>query len=200
MITLRDLKNWSDDIKPIIFDINVVANNLYILNHENSQIFKLRYPELFNHLWYQQYFIIIIQLSKIFSKSDNQKRNITKMCNRYKNEKLDPDLKQMLSNNKTKLTDVFLTHQEIKIAIDQLLIEISEKSILIDKVIFLRDNVFAHTDPDSKYEKIILEEILDLSNFATKIFNTLFGKVLDEYYHFSITKNWDFRGIIEAFK
>ena len=200
MITFQELRTWSNELKPVLFDINVAASNLFILNHENSNTFKHRHSDLFLNLWYQQYFIVIVQLSKIFSTSDKQKLNINKLCNRYKNEKLDEKIRQILSKNKLKLTDVFGTHIEIKTAVELLLDELSEKSDVIEKVVYLRDKVFAHTDPNSTDKNITLDEILYLTNLATKIYNTLFGKVLDEYDNFTQTQKWDFRTIIEAFK
>lgn len=200
MVEAKELKTWTDDLKPVIFDINIAVSNLFILRHENSNKFKEEHQELYINLWYQQNFIAIIQLAKIFSHSSNQKLNIVKLCNRYKNEPLDTEIKEILIANKTKLNDVFRSRAEIIAAVKAIEIEITEVSGLIKKIETLRDKVFAHTDKEVPNDEISLEELITLKDLANKIYNTLFGKVFDEYFHFPLTMKYDFRAIIDSFK
>ena len=200
MIEAKELKTWADDLKPVIFDINIAVSNLFILRHENSNKFKEEHQELYINLWYQQDFIAIIQLAKIFSHSSNQKLNIIKLCNRYKNEPLDTEIKDILTANQTKLNDVFRSRTEIIDAVKEIEIEIEGASAIIRKIESLRNKVFAHTDKDVPNDEITLDELITLKDLANKIYNTLFGKVFDEYFHFPLTMKYDFRTIIDSFK
>ena len=92
MLTSNELKDWGEDLKSILFDINITTNNLYILKHENSNSFRSQHSEVYLNLWYQQYFICIIQLAKLFSVSVQQQRNISKLCEKITIEDFDDDL------------------------------------------------------------------------------------------------------------
>ena len=96
MLTSDELKDWGMDLKSIIFDINVTTSNLYILKHENSDNFRTQHSEVYLNLWYQQFFICIIQLAKLFSDSGQQKRNISKLCKKITIEDFDYKLNQIL--------------------------------------------------------------------------------------------------------
>lgn len=200
MITATELQDWASDLKPILFDINVSMNNLIILEHENSNKFKHDHPNIYLTLRYQQYFILIIQLAKIFSCSKNQKRNINKLCNRYNNDSLDQDIYLKLESNKKKLTDVFRTREEILIAVAEVLSGLVSNSKTIEKVIDLRDKTFAHTDPNQTEEIINIKDLIALTTLVNKIYNSLFGKIFDQYFHFQLTRQWDIRQFIEQYK
>ena len=199
MVEAKELKTWADDLKPVIFDINIAVSNLFILRHENSNKFKEEHQELYINLWYQQDFIAIIQLAKIFSHSSNQKLNIVKLCNRYKNEPLDTQIKDILEINKKKLNDVFRSRTEIINAVKEIEQEVKDAEEMITKIETLRNKVFAHTDHDAPNEQITLIDLIKLKDLAIKIYNTLFGKIFDEHFHFGLTTKYDVRAIIEAF-
>jgi len=199
MLTLDELKEWGMDLKSILFDINVTTNNLYILKHENSNNFRNQHSEVYLNLWYQQYFICIIQLAKLFSDSGQQKRNISKLCNKITIEDFDDELNQVLVLNKTKLKDVLKRKEDLMLVVAEITLEMENKSVIIDKIKFLRDKVFAHTDPNTPEDDISVDDLIFLKDFANKIYNDIFGKIFDEYYHFQLTQKYDFRSIIEAF-
>lgn len=196
---MLELRNWSNDLKPVLLDINIAMSNLYILEHTNSIEFKEKYYDVFLSLRHQQNFILIVQLAKLFSESDNQKRSIKKICNRYKNESLDESIKKMLSKNKDKLTDIYRNRQDIIVSIDILLRDIEIKRHSIAKINDLRDKVYAHTDIVQNMHVIETHEFASLTVLANKIYNCLFGKLFDEYYHFQITEKHDLRNVIDFF-
>lgn len=199
MLTLKELKDWGMDLKSILFDVNVTTNNLYILKHENSNNFKTQHSEVYLNLWYQQYFICIIQLAKLFSISGQQKRNISKLCKKITLEDFDDELNQILLLNKTKLNDVLKSKKDLMFVVAEITLEMENKSVIIEKIKSLRDKVFAHTDPNTPEDDISVEDLICLKDFANKIYNDIFGKIFDEYYHFQLTQKYDFRSIIEAF-
>jgi hypothetical protein len=199
MLISTELKDWGIDLKTVLFDINVTTNNLYILNHENSYNFRTRHSEVYINLWYQQYFICIIQLTKLFSVSGQQKRNISKLCKKITLGDFDDELKPQLVLNNTKLNDVLRSKEELILIVSQIALEMENKSVIIKKLNYLRDKVFAHTDPNTQEYDISIEELVCLKDFANNIYNNIFGKIFDEYYHFQLTRQYDFRSIIEAF-
>ena len=199
MLTSNELNDWGEDLKSILFDINITTNNLYILKHENSNSFRSQHSEVYLNLWYQQYFICIIQLAKLFSVSVQQKRNISKLCEKITIEDFDDDLNQILLLNKTKMNDVLKSKEDFILVVAEITLEMKNKSVIIEKIKSLRDKVFAHTDPNISEYDISVEDLICLKDFANKIYNDIFGKIFDEYYPFQLTHKYDFRSIIEAF-
>jgi hypothetical protein len=80
-----------------------------------------------------------------------------------------------------------------------LLLEIESNQVTIEKIIDLRDEVFAHTDQNPKEQIIDIEKLTNLCVLANRIYNNLFGKVFNNYEHFQITAKYDLRSIIEKF-
>ena len=196
MITVKELKDWAGDLKPILFDANVSLNNLVILNHENSNKFKHDHPQVYSILWHQQYFIIIVQLAKVFSTNDNtQKRNINKLCNKFKSKELSIDIKQLLQSNAGK-TESKSIDDLLKI-VNGIINDIEVSSSTIGRLIPLRNKVFAHTDPDSTDEEISIDELRVLVNLANEIYNSLFGNIFNDYFHPNFVLNWDIRNLIK---
>ncbi len=199
MLKSNELKDWGMDLKSILFDINLTTNNLYILKHENSFNFKTQHSEIYLNLWYQQYFICIIQLEKLFSRSKNQHRRISKLCEKIKIGDFDDELDQILLSNKTKLNDVLKSKEDLMLVVAEITLEMENKSVIIEKIKSLRDKVFAHTDPNTSEDDISVEELICLKDFTNKIYNEIFGKISNEYYPLQLTHKYDFRSIIEAF-
>jgi hypothetical protein len=199
-ITLTELKEWSNDLYPILVDINVSAKNSNILHHENSKNFKEKHTDLFWELFHQQLFIVIVQLDKIFSNSCQQRRNFKKLCNRYQNEVFDYDIEKKLSNNSRIGRHVFQSRSDVLKAVDEIISKLDSIAIVISKINTLRDKVYAHTDPNSISPLLNLDEIFSLVILANEIFNSLLGKTLDEFTPFEMTQQLDIRVIIDAFK
>lgn len=197
MIKELELRSWANDLNPVLFDINIAMSNLHILQHSNSKKFMVNHHDVYLNLWYQQNFILITQLAKLFSDNKNQKRNIIKLCRQYNSEPLDVYINKLLLENKAKTNNVYKSRQEIINSVNELLIEIEYNKTTIEKIIDLRDEVFAHTDPNPKEHIIKIEDLTKLSILANKIYNDLFGKIFDEYNHFQITEKHDLRSIIE---
>jgi hypothetical protein len=196
MIKKSKLKSWADDLRPVLFDINIAMSNLHILKHSNAEKFRVNHYDVYLNLWYQQNFILITQLAKLFSDSKNQKRNIIKLCRQYKIEGLDVGIKKLLSENEA---TSYKSREQIIESVNVLLLEIESNQVTIEKIIDLRDEVFAHTDQNPKEQIIDIEKLTNLCVLANRIYNNLFGKVFNNYEHFQITAKYDLRSIIEKF-
>lgn len=198
MLSSDKFNEWDLDLKAILFDLNVATNNLFILEHENSNKFRTHYPDVCLNLWYQQYFICIIQLAKLFSNSGQQKRNFSKLCKILLSEDLDVELTQKLLI-KIGLNDVLKSKENLMLIVSEINLELQNKSAIIVKIISLRDKVYAHTDPETSEVNISTEELINLKDFAIKIYNNIFGNINDENFNIQFAFKCDFRSMIEEF-
>lgn len=186
MSELKELKDWVDDLKSILFDINVCQNNLRILQHERFNKFRVNYFDSYLTLMYQQHFILIIQLAKIFSTKDKtHKRNINKLFNELQKDNFYEDV---LSKN---TMGILKNREELLIVLKELRAKIDSKADLIKSVMDNRNTVFAHTDPEDLYKKIDLDEYTTLVDLSNEIYNTLFGKLLGDKFHPKIVNKYD---------
>lgn len=69
-------------------------------------------------------------MAKIFSPSENQKRNIIKLSDKYIDEDLDDEINGILSSNKLKLSDTIKDHQEIIEAVSKLISQIEANNTI----------------------------------------------------------------------
>lgn len=195
MVSLTDLENWSNDLKPLLFDINLAIRNLKVLEHENSSKFKEEYNEIFIVLWYQQYFIVIIQLAKIFSNSKHQKRNFRVLCNKLQNEAIGNDVISRLALNKNE--NLHKNKMDILNAVHEVLQKIEFHKDKLKEVNDLRDKIFAHSDPSITLENISLVQLSILVKLANEIYDLIFGKIWNQFFNPNITYKYDFHRIID---
>ena len=193
MIKLNELKEWADDIKPILFDINVSLNNLRFLDHERLNKFRINHGNTYLTLLYQQHFILVLQLVKIFSKNnDTHKRNINILFNRFQNDKLAPDFLNHINS-----THVFKSKSDILEAIKILKEEIALYSASIDNISNMRNKVFAHIDPNGTNSSIDINSYSILVDLCNKLYNTLIGNILGDKFNPNFVKQFDLRNILD---
>jgi len=189
MINIEELKGWANDLKPVFFDINVSLNNLRILQHERSNKLRVNYFDTYLNLMYQQYFILIIQLTKIYStKNNTHKRNINKLFSKFQNEGLHNEVLNFHNN-----VESFKNRDEILAAIKEFKEKIDANAVSILTIVSLRDKVFAHTDPEDVDKAIDIEGYSTLVDLSNKIYNTLFGKILGDQFNPNIGNKYDLR-------
>jgi hypothetical protein len=197
MIKAIELENWASEILPVLTDINISITNLRIIKVEDDKGLHIIRHGFFRNIWFQQRFILFIQLSKLFSKSDNQKRNFVKLCNRLENEPLDKSIKDLLIQNKLKFTSVFRSRKDVLNEIKSIRNRLLQHKNTIDNIILVRDKVCAHTDPTIHLPVIAHDELEAIVLLANEIYNTLFGKIFDRYFDLARTADWDLRYIIK---
>lgn len=196
MINLTELENWGNDLKPILFDINLALRNLEILKHSNSLKFKEEFKDVFMVLWYQQYFVLIIQLSKIFTKSDKHKRNINKLCAELQGVPLDNEILLKLETNKVK-HDSHKSQEDFRNTVQNNFKELKDHKASIKLLSDLRNKVFAHTDPSAPEYILTIEELTPLVKLANKLYNSIFGKNWGQPFNPKFTSRFDFRKMID---
>ena len=188
MINIQELKEWADDLKPILFDINLSLKNLWILKDERLNSFRVNYFDTYLNLLYQQNFILVIQLDKIFSKSKYQKRNINILFNNLQAKESYPEILSQHNN-----ADDFKSMEDILREIDELKAKIEEFREIIDHIDGLRKKVFAHTDPNCPDDIIDIVGYTALADLSNRIYNTLFGKIIGDQFNPNIVNKYDLR-------
>ncbi len=196
MIKAIELKEWADDILPVLIDTNITITNLRIIRIENKNDLHIIKHGFFQNMWFQQRFILMVQLAKIFSETKNQKRNFHKLCDRLESEPLDNEINRLLDENKLKFTEVFRTREDIIDAVKYFRNNFQKLKSSIDNLTTLRDKVFAHSDHTINKPKMSHDELEELNLLASEMYNTLFGKIFDRHFHFR-TEDWDLRYIIK---
>ncbi len=199
MVTAIELKEWSDGIWRILVDINIALTNIRIIRVERENEMHSIKQGFFPMFEMQQRFIIVVQLAKVFSDKKGQRLNVIKICNKLECGPFDEEIKAMLDENKAKLTDVFRSHEDVIVAVKGFRVNIESKKEILDKVLDMRDKVYAHSDKDGKFQAIDILELDKLNILAQEMYNTLYGKIFDRYFFFR-SEDWDLRWVIAQLK
>ena len=190
MLTHTELLEWFDDLSKIIFDTKISIDNIKRITHPKDDFEKHVIKHgFFHHCYFQSRFTIVIQLCKVFDDNSNQKRNFHKLFNRFAFEKYDKDLMNILSGHKGSL-HLFSNRNEIVHKIKELRTEIKTNEELIDRIIILRDNLYAHSDPKSSIPNVTNPELEKLIDLAIKVYNNIKGKLYDATLLFEHTTDW----------
>ena len=80
-----NFNSWADDWRSILRDVNLAHQNIKILLHDNAKVFRLNHEDVCLTLYYQQLFIVTVQLAKIFSTSKQEKLNASKLFQELRN-------------------------------------------------------------------------------------------------------------------
>jgi len=198
-MTTDELKDWFDQTAKIITDLHISLNNanrLFVSKYENEEWIKNH--GFFRHHYYQLWFIIAIQLSKLLSKSKNQKYNFNKLLDRLQNENLDENILQLIEQNKSKpFTAVFRSKEEMFEKINAFRQEIKDNEVIIDKLVKSRDTLYAHRDRQAQPQDINLQDAEKLITLCTNIYNCFRGGIFDVYFNFTRTVDWDIDFILK---
>lgn len=190
MLTLTEIESWFDDLNKIIFDVNVTMKNINRIvtaTDENEKII-LKHG-FFSHFYRQSRFTLIVQLCKIFSKTNNQKRNLHKLFNRLESDRYDEEIDKQFQKNAS-IDRLFQNRDDIKNEIERLRKEVEGKEELIDRIVTLRDKVYAHSDPSPSLPKVTIAELENLVDLSIKIYNTIRGGLLDINFMFDVNAEW----------
>jgi hypothetical protein len=190
MLTHDDLSNWFEDLQKIIFDTKISIDNIKRITHPTDDLEKYVLNHgFFSHCYRQSRFTIVVQLCKVFDVNSNQKRNFYKLFNRLSSEKYDKTLMEMLKRQGV-APHLFANRNDILNEIKLLTDEIEAQKELIERIVNLRDTLYAHSDPDSSVPHVSNPELEVLINLAIKTYNNLYGKLYDSTLVFEYTKDW----------
>lgn len=163
---MQKLNNWFDDLRKLIQDSFISYKNLSVIKESLSDA-KFLNEDFFVFFQYQQWFMLTIQLSKIFEcKPRTQQRNFVTLCNKIINGDYKEEFELMLQKSKISNTCTYadLTEKAIQI---KMKIKLHQKTI--DKIINVRNKIYAHTDIERKINFPTINEmksIIDLASFS----------------------------------
>lgn len=198
-MTNKELKDWFEQTAKIITDIQICVNNanrLFDKKYENEDWVKNH--GFFRHHYYQLWFILSIQLSKLLSSSRNQRYNFNKLLDRLENEELDEDLTNLLETNKNiSFSAVFRGKDEMLDKIQSFRSEINDNQEIIKKFVTSRDTLYAHRDHDAKPQDITLSDAETLTDLVKRLYNCFRGGFYDIDFGFDRTVDWDIDFILK---
>lgn len=197
---LQELNNWLKDLFNIIVDLHISLNNArYLIKEQGSETEEsIKKIGFFKHHIHQLKFIAVIQLCKIFDKRNNQKINVNKLFNKLRNEGYDAPFENLLSKNSETKTGL-KSKQELIEWVDYLEQEISKEANIIGKIVTLRDEVYAHYDPNKVQKDVYWNELESLIKLASKCYNEIYGNLYDCDTRFEITLDWEVRRVVQNF-
>jgi hypothetical protein len=198
-MTDKELKDWFEQTAKIITDIQISVNNanrLFDKKYENEDWVKNH--GFFRHHYYQLWFILSVQLSKLLSSSRNQRYNFNKLLDRLENEELDEELTQLIETNKNvPFSAVFRSKDEMFDKIKSFRSEIKDNEETIKKLVTSRDTIYAHRDPDAKPQDITLSDAERLTDLVKRLYNCFRGGFYDVSFGFDRTVDWDIDFILK---
>ena len=203
MLTKKELDDWLEFIRQTLFDVNIAYSNMIRISTPKNTYENIVVQDgFFHHMYSLSRFTIIIQLSKLFAASDNQKRNINKLLNRLKSEKYDNSFNALLSKNKddSDAKYLFKSRDEIISVVESIQEDIKNSKDQINNLITLRDKYYAHSDPKaiSDLPKISNKELKGLIDLAINIYEKIWGKLMNITYLFDSNGSWTIDHLIES--
>lgn len=184
---MKKLNDWFEDLNKLIQDSFISYKHLSVIKELKSET-KFLNEDFFDFYQYQQWFMINIQLAKIFEcKPKTQKRNIITLFNNIINGEYADELAEFFADNKQNKS--LLTYEQFIEEIKNLNSSIKTHRKVIDKVINARNKIYAHTDIERIIDFPSLEELKSLIDLASKLYNNSRGQL------YGISTNFT-RGII----
>jgi hypothetical protein len=195
MISLAEIVTWLDDLWKITLDINISINNAKrISNWQYKNEEKIKNSGFFQHMYFQQKFILAIQLCKILDDKFNQKRNINKLIKRLESEDYDVRLIEKI------LSNPFIENQnkeKFLAEIKDIKESIKGKENLIIKISKVRDENYAHFDPNRQNTGPTLSEYQEASEFASDVYNRISFQINGSKTMFNHTESWSIDHVIK---
>ena len=179
---MEKLDAWFDDLNKLIQDIFISHKHLSIVREERKHK-KFLNEDFFSFYQYQQWFMLNIQLAKIFENKKTQKRNVGSLFNGIIKGDFSDELKPFL-NDITK-NKSGLNYEQFIDKIKELnsLIKTHEK--IIAKISNARNKIYAHTDIDRIINFPTVEEIKTVTELAAHLYNKSRGLLYDKHMDFT---------------
>jgi hypothetical protein len=198
MLTLKQLRDWFDDVEKIIFDVWVMAGNIQLILNPTGDIEKnILKAGFFDHYMKLLRVSLVIQLCKLFVNHDKERRNFRKLFNRIRYDPYDKRLKNLLRENRGNNLLAGNKHELISLT-DTMIPELEAKGNIIHRMKALRDRHFAHTDPGKELPDLSLEELLGLAYLSEEWYNTLNRAIFNKEFRFGDNQDWSVKLMISA--
>ncbi len=133
----------------------------------------------------QCWYVVIIELSKLFRNSQNQMWNYYKLYRKFRNENMAIDLLKLFEANKQGKDENDSSHSESTSSREELLniIDQEEEKLgllkdIVNSVNIYRDNLYAHYDGNLVLNvNLDFDQLNELVKFSRNTFNMIFGRI-----------------------
>jgi len=199
LITKEYIENWLK----LHWDLLV---QLHIAKHNALRLKENRFPNeeiVKKHGFFSMYFeqmklILAIQLSKFFSKSDQQKLSFRYLFNVIKNNDFSEEFKDYLKSHSIDSDNLFHNREEVIQCILNLENKINRKKKIIKKLEDARNKVYAHTDPLNQEKPFLIpisDEYAEILKLCEETYNVLRVGFFDTTSYFDIQEQWNLNPI-----
>ena len=191
-LTTLQVESFLKDQWNILVDLNISIINLLrlkqdIYDFEN----QIKRHGFFQHHWYQLKFIGIIQLSKLFSSRKNVKRSFYKLCTLLDSVPFHSSFTSHLSHNRDRSIKIATSREGLLPIILSTRSALAENDTLIEKILNVRDKVYAHNDPNTEVRLITSDEMKVMVGLANKIYNNFSFNIFFKTTLFEESKSWE---------
>ncbi|MCC5936903.1 MAG: hypothetical protein JJU34_06455 [Lunatimonas sp.] len=195
-----EIKEWLDDLRNILFDLNICLDNvkrLSMLKYEQEEWVKGHgFFDLYMH---QLRFIIVIQLSKLIA--DNKrthKRNFFHLCEKLELMDLNGDfLKELRKYQPDSRFELESTQQSIDVLTENVKEKLNRHRFQIESIVKARDQIYAHNDPNSNKKVPVIRDLEIMILLCNEVFNGFTGELFKSHTEFSRTTGWDIDFILK---
>ena len=184
-ITEQDLTKFKEFIQGVIISTRESIRNIEQISfYDKEGVNLIPIKGFLIHYMYISYSHIAINISKLFSTNQHEKRSFIKLMNILQNRKYDNSIIAILEKNKINNSSrTSKNHEDIKRNISICNSKIEANKILIRKIINRRNNVYAHAyapNENSAPDAFIPEtrdELNNLLELAINLFDLIFGEI-----------------------
>lgn len=169
---MKKIDSWFDDLNKLIQDSFIAHKHLSIVHEQKSKL-KFLNEDFFVFFQYQQFFMLNIQLAKIFEAKQTQKRNIRTLFQKIISGQFSEEITLFLADGKK----TGLTYKQFIQQIKELNSSIKTHQKIIDKVSKARNKIYAHTDINRMINFPTIEELKLLIDLAANLYNNSRGKL-----------------------
>ncbi len=171
-----EIEDWFDDLNKLIQDTFICLKNINHFNELRTDN-KILQQDFFGFYIYQQWFVINIQIAKIFDCKKQQERNVVTLFSKIIKGDYDSDIGIILKKE-NRGYPCFQSIEEVKDAAKQRREVIKQKQDIIKKVSNVRNKIYAHTDIEKIKDFPTLLEIKELTELSSEIYNGIRGMLL----------------------
>ena len=169
---MQKLNDWFDDLNKLIQDSFITYKHLSVIKELKTET-KFLNEDFFTFFQYQQWFMLTIQLSKIFEcKPRTQQRNIVTLCDKIIKGDYKEEFELMLQQSKISNPP---TYADLAEKAKQIRTKIKLHQPTINKIINVRNKIYAHTDIERNIDFPTIDEMKTIIDFASFSYNNSRG-------------------------
>lgn len=188
---MADIKKWLDSMWPILIDIHISRNNANRLkaNKYENEI-EIKRNKFFSHYFNQMKFVMAIQVSKLLSSSKNQKTSFPNFMQFLEDNEFSQSLLDHLRYQQGINAIAFGSIEDVHKGISLVNSKIENSHSIIVKLNRNRNKFYAHSDLDADGPLVVSDELSELSDLCTEIYNVFYGGFINATAYFDNTRTY----------